>query len=109
MDLLVKRIVLVIPLIVFVVLLFSWIVMLFWNKVAAPLLHISTINFRQAIAILILCKILFSGFGSRRSVRHLRKEKMMWEILTPEQKDRFRDNSKNGSWFSYSRTLERKT
>lgn len=104
-----KRLVLIIPLIIFGFLLFSWIVMLLWNNVASPLLHISTISFKQAIGILILCKILFSGFGGRNSFRHFRKEKIMWEIMTPEQKDRFREEWKSRTWFYCSKSLESET
>jgi len=56
--------------------LIGWIVMLLWNKVASPVFHISAISFRQALGILILCKILF-GTVSGRSYTY-RRQRMMW-------------------------------
>jgi len=64
------------------ILLIGWIVMLLWNSVASPVLHISAISFRQALGILLLCKILF-GSVSGRSYSY-RKQRMMWKLMTPE-------------------------
>lgn len=45
------------------VFLFSAIVMLLWNAVLPDVLPVKTVNYWQAMGILVLSKILFSGFG----------------------------------------------
>lgn len=42
--------------------LISFVVMQLWNSILPGVLHVTTINFWQAMGIFILCKILF-GFG----------------------------------------------
>jgi Ca2+/H+ antiporter, TMEM165/GDT1 family len=86
------RIVLFTPLALLGVLLFGWIVMLLWNGVLVPVIHVSAVTLWQALGILVLSKILFSSFGGGggSSRRSLMKQKMMWEQLTPEQKEQFK-------------------
>ena len=47
---------------VLAVLFFSFIVMTLWNNILVAVLHVGVISFVQAIGILVLSKILFSGF-----------------------------------------------
>jgi Ca2+/H+ antiporter, TMEM165/GDT1 family len=86
------------------VFLFGTLVKWLWNDVLVPVLHISPVTFWQAVGILVLAKILFGSFsgGSRRDYR---KERMLWNNMTPEQKEKFREEWKNrrsrwgrGSW-----------
>lgn len=56
------------------------------------------INFWQTLGLLVLSKILFSGFGKGRSHDHGRwrgnwKEK--WSGMTPEERERFKQKMKN--------------
>jgi membrane protein implicated in regulation of membrane protease activity len=44
----------------------GYIVMLLWNNVLAQVVNVGLINFWQALGLLILSKLLFSGFGKRR-------------------------------------------
>lgn len=44
---------------------FGAVVMLLWNAILPAVLHVSTVTYWQALGILILSKILFSGFGGR--------------------------------------------
>lgn len=72
---------------------FGGIVMLLWNNVLAVVLHISTINFWQAVGILVLSKILFGGFrGCRWGRKREWKEKMQqrWGNMTPEEREKFK-------------------
>ena len=48
-----------VPLVLF---LFSLAVMYLWNLVLPGVIHVSAINFWQALGILVLSKILFGGF-----------------------------------------------
>lgn len=99
-----RRFLLFIPLFILGVFVFGAIVMLLWNNVLAPVVHISTITFWQALGILVLSKILFGGFrgggwGSRRSYW---RQRMMqkWDNMTPEEREKFKNEWRNrcGRW-----------
>ena len=73
-------------------------VMWLWNNTLTPVLHVSEITFWQGLGILVLSKILFSSFsGGSGSSRYYRKQKMMWNSMTPEQKEKFKEEWKNRS------------
>ena len=85
--------------------LFSFIVMGLWNAVLVPVIHVSAVTFWQAAGILILSKILFSGFkggGPMGRGRHQwnsgMKEK--WQNMTPEEKEKMKQEWRQrcGSW-----------
>lgn len=88
------------------VMLFSFIVMSIWNAILPDVLGVKTISFWQALGILVLSKILFSGFGGfhhkKEQFRNRFRQKMMdkWEHMTPEEKQKFKDEWKNrcGGW-----------
>lgn len=73
--------------------LFSFIVMKLWNAILPDVLHVSTINFWQAIGILVLSKILFGGFGGWGHKKQEWKRKMQdkWQHMTPEERNRFKE------------------
>ncbi|HEX4375008.1 MAG TPA: hypothetical protein VHZ50_17010 [Puia sp.] len=84
-----------IPLVLLGVAFFSWVVMLLWNNVLAQVVHVSIVNFWQALGLLVLSKILFGGFRGARWGRNEWKKGMMkrWDGMTPEEKEKFR-----GEW-----------
>ncbi len=67
-----------------------------WNWLLPALFGLRRITFWQAIGILLLCRILFGGFGghgpSRSNIRHRIAGRMAerWGQMTPEQRERFR-------------------
>lgn len=67
-----------------------------WNWLLPPLFHWPLIGFWQALALLLLCRILFGGLGWRGSMRsHMRRrmEERMEERcanMTPEEREQFR-------------------
>ena len=75
-----------------------------WNWLLPPLFGWRLITFWQALAMLVLCRILFGGLGWRGShgsgmrgrVRERIAERMgermgeRWERMTPEERERFR-------------------
>jgi len=73
------------------------IVKLLWNWLLPDLFGWRTITFWQALGLLVLCRILFGGFGGHRSVRsnvgRRMRERMheKWEGMTPEEREKFRD------------------
>jgi hypothetical protein len=78
--------------------LFTFIVMSLWNAILPAVLGVKTITFWQALGIIILSKILFSGFGGggggpwKAKARARWRDRMMskWESMSPEEKERFR-------------------
>lgn len=73
---------------------FGWIVMLLWNWLMPDLFGLSPVSFWQAAGLLLLCKILFGGFGGGHhghghgchpSGNKLRER---WESMTPEERER---------------------
>jgi hypothetical protein len=90
------------------VLLFSFIVMSLWNGILPSVIHVSAITFPQAIGILVLSKILFSGFkgGPRRGGPWgggpAWKQGMhdKWQKMTPEERETFKQKMRErcGSW-----------
>ena len=85
-------------------------VLLLWNWLLPPLFGWREITFWQALGMLLLCRILFGGFGGHRSYRsNIRRhvadrmadrmaERMAerWDHLTPEERERFRERFGQG-------------
>ena len=70
---------------------FGSVVMLLWNSILPVVLGVKTITFWQAIGILVLSKILFSGFkgghGHKCCHHHGHDFHEKWMHLTQEQKE----------------------
>jgi membrane protein required for beta-lactamase induction len=84
--------------------LFAVAVMLLWNWLVPLLFGLITINFWQALGILVLCRILFGNFNGRRHRmhcwhggklhdRHYIREK--WMKMTPDERKEFVSKIKN--------------
>ncbi len=96
------------PLAIFI---FGSIIMLLWNNVLAPVMHISAITFWQGLGLLVLARILFGGFrGGGGSRRFYSKQRMMWNNMTPEQKAKFKeewkDRCRRGGYRSWNSETE---
>jgi hypothetical protein len=75
-----------------------------WNWLVPPLFGLPLITFWQALALLILCRILFGGFGMggggqshhRGSMADRMSDRMAdrfadrWQNMSPEERERFR-------------------
>ena len=74
------------------------IVMRLWNWLLQSLFGWRQISFWQALGVLVLCRILFGGFGGHRSprsgIRRRIRERMeeRYSSMTPEERERFRQN-----------------
>lgn len=93
--------VLAIPLFIFIG---GEIVMHLWNWLLPPLFGWRLITFWQALGLLLLCRILFGGWGGsgggKGHMRHHVRERMAermgermrerWEKMTPEEREKFR-------------------
>ena len=73
---------------------FSGIVMFLWNHILPGVLHVGAITLWQAAGILLLSKILFSGFKGRRGRWHGKKQMFgQWQEMTEEEKQLFRERA----------------
>lgn len=86
------------------ILFFTFIVMTLWNAILPAVLNISTISFGQALGILVLSKILFSGFrgGGWRGRGGYWNQNMQAKLanMTPEEREKFKQEWQNrcGRW-----------
>ena len=76
-----------------------------WNWLLPPLFGWPVITFWQALGLLLLCRILFGGFGFRGGPRHhigrRMRERMSerWASMTPEERERFRQGIRSRCGF----------
>src|SRR5262245_438136 len=74
-----------------------------WNWLLPPLFGFREITFWQALGLLVLSRILFGGFGGRGSGGHryarpagaaferaYQRMDGKWDLMTPEERERFR-------------------
>jgi hypothetical protein len=84
----------------FVVLaLLGWVVMSLWNWLTPTLFGWKIIGYWQAVGLIVLCRLLFGGFGSPRSRggHWGRRARERWEQMTPEEREKFRQGT-SGCW-----------
>src|SRR5947209_8023790 len=89
------RIAFIVPAAIAGVALFSWFVMLLWNHALAPATGWRDVTYWQALALLVLAKILFGfggghGRGGMRS-RARRKAWENWRSMSEEERAKFRE------------------
>lgn len=71
---------------------FGSIVMLLWNALMPVIFHLPLIGFWQALGLLLLTKILFSGFrGGPRARWRNDSLKEGWARMTPEERAKFKE------------------
>jgi hypothetical protein len=82
----------------FALALFIWIggeiVMHLWNWLLPPLFGWKLIGFWQALGLLILCRVLFGGWGGGGGPRGRRRRHFdeRWERMTPEEREKMRQS-----------------
>ena len=101
---------LIAPAAILAILLFTFIggevVLHLWNWLLPPLFAWPQITFWQALGLLVLCRVLFGGWGHRGFSRsHFRRRiHERWEGMTPEQRERFRETMRSRCGFAPSNT-----
>jgi len=71
---------------------FGYAVMALWNAVLPQVTGLHAIGYGQALALLVLARLLFGSFrGRRHGGWHWRhRMRARWEQMTPEERERFR-------------------
>ena len=77
---------------------FSFVVMWLWNWLVPAIFGLHAISFWQALGLLVLSKILFSGFRGRPGYPGASRMGLIqrWEQMTPEERDKFRAGMRAG-------------
>ena len=72
---------------------FSFVVMNLWNWLVPSVIGWHSINFWQALGLLVLSKILFGGFrgGPWRGMHWRHRMMERWQQMTPEEREKFRE------------------
>jgi hypothetical protein len=80
------------PAVVLLVVIFGEVVMQLWNWLTPALFGWHMITFWQALGLLVLCRMLFGGFGHHGGGRShwQRRSFERWERMTPEEREKFR-------------------
>jgi hypothetical protein len=97
----------VLALVALAVTVFGYGVMWLWNWLLPPLTGWHDIGFAQAVALLVLCRILFGGFrghGGGWHWRHRMRER--FAQMSPEERERFRETLHHRRCRSRSTTPE---
>jgi Ca2+/H+ antiporter, TMEM165/GDT1 family len=69
---------------------FGYAVMQLWNWAVPAVTGLHSVTFAQALALLVLARILFGGFRARGGGWHWRHRlRERWEQMTPEQREQF--------------------
>jgi len=90
-----RRWYLFIPLIFVAFVAFGFITMHLWNGLMPLLFHLPEITFWQTIGLMILSRLILGGFGGHRGGHghHCRRDlHEKWENMTPEEREKFREN-----------------
>jgi len=94
----VLRVLMILLMVTLAVTLFSFVAMWLWNRLMPTLFGLHVLTFWQAVGLLILSKILFTGFHGRPGfsrdwrMRFIRR----WDQMTPEQREAFRAGLRGG-------------
>ena len=73
------------------------VVMHLWNWLLPALFGWRQITFWQALGLLVLCRILFGGYGGHGSDRSMAggRRSKRWEKMTPEEREKFRQDMRS--------------
>jgi hypothetical protein len=94
----IPRVLKILSFIVAMATIFSFVVMWLWNWLMPVIFGLHAVTFWQALGLLVLSKILFSGFRGRPHLRGDWRMRLIqrWEDMTPEERDKFRAGLRGG-------------
>lgn len=77
----------------------TWIVMALWNCILPEIIGVKSINFWQAMGILVLSKILFGGFHGKfgQGMRDMKQKHLRHKMegMSYEEKEKFKEVWRN--------------
>lgn len=84
------------PVVAIVLLALGGIVMMLWNYVLPPLVHLPQIDYFRALGLLLLCRILFGRIGGNGGPwrRGGAPWKQKWAAMSDEERTKFREGWK---------------
>lgn len=88
-----------VPLIIAGIIAFGFIVMYLWNYTMPGIFNLPQISFWQAICLLLLSRIFFSGGGKpfgHRQHNWSHRIHSKWENMSPEEKEKFSQHWNSG-------------
>ena len=76
----------------------SFAVMWLWNHLMPAIFGLHAVSFWQALGLLVLSKLLFSGFRGRPGFRSDWRARLIqrWEDMSPEEREKFRAGMRGG-------------
>jgi hypothetical protein len=95
------KLLLIPPAVVLIAAIFGEVVMHLWNWLLPSLFGWHPIGFWQALGLLVLCRILFGGFGGHGPGHHRMRRQWVerWEQMTPEEREKFRQGMRGRCGF----------
>ncbi|HNP22516.1 MAG TPA: hypothetical protein PKM63_13360 [Panacibacter sp.] len=81
----------------------GFVIMALWNNILVPVLHVTLINYWQALGLFLLSKLLFGGMGGGGWKRGHRggpgwgRQEMSekWQSMSPEERAQLKEQWKN--------------
>jgi len=94
----IRRVIKVLLIVLMAATVFSFAVMWLWNWLMPATFGLHAISFWQALGLLILSKILFTGFHGRPGFSHDWRMRFIrrWDQMTPEEREAFRAGLREG-------------
>ncbi|MFN8588277.1 MAG: hypothetical protein U0704_10815 [Candidatus Eisenbacteria bacterium] len=77
----------------------SWVTMTLWNWLTPSLFGWKELDLKHALGLLVLCRLLFGGFGMSRSGPPAFMRRRMferWERMSDEERARIRERMRGG-------------
>jgi len=74
----------------------GWVVMFLWNAILPDAVGVKPLTYWQAVGLLVLCKILFGGFGNRGKRWEGKKERWRnkwnnkWQNMSEEDREKMK-------------------
>ena len=88
----VKKGIMFVTFVIVAIIIFSGVVMTLWNNILPAVLGVKAITFFQALGILVLSRLLFGGFGTRRwgNSQKWKNLKDKWATMNDEEREEFK-------------------
>ncbi|PWS27823.1 hypothetical protein DHW03_09610 [Pedobacter yonginense] len=100
-----KKFIFFLPVVALIATALGFIVMYLWNWILPDITHAGTLNFWQALGLLVLCRLLFGNFNKGGGGKNRFRERAMemrtkWQSMNEEERVKFKEEFRNrcGGW-----------